>query len=133
MPGPWRLMPEAFKQIWNFNYNLRRDARPLATRLCGWLHRDFCDFNLRRDARPLATSNDPSTWRTVEQFQSQTRCQAPGDLSSLSFSWARVSISISDEMPGPWRQDKPPMMEETIIDFNLRRDARPLATLNGPG
>src|SRR5256885_1836538 len=38
-------------------------------------------FNLRRDARPLASMFTPRYTCFFYQFQSQTRCQAPGDLS----------------------------------------------------
>ncbi|SRR6266566_4125470 len=110
MPGPWRPIVVVVLMGAGIYFNLRRDARPLATfNAVVMAVSAQTYFNLRRDARPLATGTD----RTGYSFQ--------------------VRISISDEMPGPWRQDKPPMMEETIIDFNLRRDARPLATLNGPG
>src|SRR5438552_4431636 len=56
MPGPWRRS--------------RKDC------VCLEL---FC-FNLRRDARPLATSQASFNVQSDNKFQSQTRCQAPGDL-----------------------------------------------------
>src|SRR5437588_591157 len=89
MPGPWRL------DIWDAKlsvtgyFNLRRDARPLATLSHKQSHgRGMANFNLsydvyfnvRRDARPLAT-------------------QSIRDASGISW-----EISISDEMPGPWRR-----------------------------
>src|SRR5439155_25591015 len=79
MPGPWRL--------------------PHIDRLGGWLH----GFNLRRDARPLATSYCGGCRSWLSLFQSQTRCQAPGDISFSKLESLGSSVSISDEMPGPWR------------------------------
>src|SRR5947209_186291 len=38
-------------------------------------------------------------------------------------------VSISDEMPGPWRLCRPLAEWAGLESFNLRRDARPLATL----
>src|SRR5207248_2128616 len=80
MPGPWRH---------------RRHAD-----LKGALR----DFNLRRDARPLATVLFSVLLARQGEFQSQTRCQAPGDLTT----------------EGP--------TGSMVQPFNLRRDARPLAT-----
>src|SRR5579859_7973992 len=37
------------------------------------------DFNLGRDARPLATLTLPLAASWLTKFQSRTRCQAPGD------------------------------------------------------
>src|SRR5437868_1478010 len=101
MTGPWRQLlfqPSRFVLIY---FNLRRDARPLATRygqrarLCKDdfnLRRDArplatppvdaaarvdLHFNLRRDARPLATSSCSYQRLSAVAFQSQTRCQAP--------------------------------------------------------
>ena len=128
MPGPWRL---------------------LIAVVVG--HGSLC-FNLRRDARPLATSVSVS-WRVeVQAFQSQTRCQAPGDsLAALSAcriglvsisdempgpwrlrrecgNFIAIYVSISDEMPGPWRLEDWKVIGGLRPGFNLRRDARPLAT-----
>src|SRR6266567_1092960 len=82
MPGPWR---------------------PRTRPLCLTLPRDF---NLRRDARPLATQLAAEPRRCLDEFQSQTRCQAPGDFSIAVAVALRFFISISDEMPGPWRPRK---------------------------
>src|SRR5205823_649865 len=104
MPGPWR------------QYSA-----------CCATHR-LTHFNLRRDARPLATLASPHRHSIRGLFQSQTRCQAPGDaadhspsgwldcyfnlrrdarpLATKGFRYHRgpgLPISISDEMPGPWR------------------------------
>src|SRR6266567_2168374 len=64
-------------------------------------------FNLRRDARPLAT---------------------PPNVTQLL---ADGLISISDEMPGPWRLHHAGLLVIHASYFNLRRDARPLATRAG--
>src|SRR6266516_5251629 len=55
MPGPWR------RQTTETNGTPRED------------------FNLNRDARPLATANEQGRPRAQGTFQSQPRCQAPGD------------------------------------------------------
>src|SRR6266496_976732 len=82
MPGPWR-------------------------RLITYLVRASCvGFNLNRDARPLATQDSMSRRPENSMFQSQPRCQAPGDL--------------SDSSGNP----------VAFVGFNLNRDARPLATLD---
>src|SRR6266480_2362311 len=39
----------------------------------------------------------------MSRFQSQTRCQAPGDRALAHAHLLIDEISISDEMPGPWR------------------------------
>src|SRR6266699_656885 len=128
MPGPWRLLLLLVMPIACSHFNLRRDARPLATKA-------FTAFNI------------PS-----KQFQSQTRCQAPGDLLSGNCLFLLRGISISDEMPGPWRLNLPPLATgeqgisisdempgpwrrlavpqelSAFADFNLRRDASPLAS-----
>ncbi len=110
-------------------------------------------FNLRRDARPLATTHarelepveflisisdeKPGPWRLATgkvydcnsaAFQSQTRCQAPGDKVIEKYEKPKIEISISDEMPGPWRLHASFLSQESRQYFNLRRDARPLAT-----
>ncbi len=104
MPGPWRLPISFCSQDFVVYFNLRRDARPLATRMARiptvqrlgisisdempgpwrlpapeyWMCIDR-NFNLRRDARPLATSGRLQLVDAYHEFQSQTRCQAPGD------------------------------------------------------
>src|SRR6266513_1750704 len=62
------------------------------------------------------------------KFQSQTRCQAPGDSPSPFALKISLFISISDEMPGPWRLPAHEYWMCIDRNFNLRRDARPLAT-----
>src|SRR6266699_2695794 len=64
------------------------------------------------------------------EFQSQTRCQAPGDYQHPNTGCVLTGISISDEMPGPWRLAVAFNLWMLTTNFNLRRDARPLATPN---
>src|SRR6266566_598031 len=80
MPGPWR--PELVE-----SHDLRQS-----------------NFNLRREARPLATPSFIPEHQFKRQFQSQTRSQAPGDSVLFAVALASFSISISDEKPGPWRR-----------------------------
>src|SRR6266700_18718 len=93
MPGPWRLAEWQLPIPFKGNFNLRRDARPLATYKSVPSVRRYHNFNLRRDARPLATCN-PS-------------------VSSITI----FLISISDEMPGPWRHIKRVLMAEKVYQF----------------
>jgi len=153
MPGPWRrpmLLPvrrshgrfqsqtrcqapgdaqrcSCGRRRWLY-FNLRRDARPLATLalradlLSPMLFQSqtrcqapgddidsdeykqwWGNFNLRRDARPLATHKTMRAAVARLEFQSQTRCQAPGDVGLATVAFVAMKISISDEMPGPWR------------------------------
>src|SRR6266566_756656 len=65
--------------------------------------------------RDISISDEmPGPWRrgtalpstdTIAIFQSQTRCQAPGDATITACRTSPCMISISDEMPGPWRQE----------------------------
>src|SRR6266487_3766340 len=105
----------------------------------------------------------PGPWRQMQwlmghlydfRFQSRPRCQAPGDgqplQGSLTFSGVSIStempgpwrlawdyrpkpgeqVSISTEMPGPWRRSGVTCVQFPDESFNLDRDARPLATNN---
>ena len=74
MPGPWRRRASLHHRN-EESFNLKRDARPLATP--GIRRQSSAGFNLKRDARPLATY--------------------------LIFSMSLLVVSISSEMPGPWR------------------------------
>ncbi len=85
MPGPWRRLAVPQELSAFADFNLRRDARPLAT-----------PDALAREtlSRQISISDEmPGPWRrtalllwkkTVAIFQSQTRCQAPGDACSTS-------------------------------------------------
>src|SRR6266568_4212857 len=60
-------------------------------------------FNLKRDASPVATIVTPGVALIALVFQSQARCQPRGD-QGTTLSIPRNSIvSISSEMPAPWR------------------------------
>src|SRR5437016_994205 len=81
MPGPWRRNVLSVVKL-SFTY-----------------------FNLRRDAKPLATAALSAAPFFCCPFQSQTRCQAPGDGAQVPQVRRILHISISDEMPGPWRRN----------------------------
>src|SRR5205809_1502540 len=60
----------------------------------------------------------PGPWRHEEMepgpdvqygFQSQPRCQAPGDLRWYQVEALHRRVSISTEMPGPWRHFEKPL------------------------
>src|SRR6266487_1491402 len=61
-------------------------------------------------------------------FQSQPRCQAPGDYNLPHRQGQPQPVSISTEMPGPWRRSVLQLIQMLFLGFNLNRDARPLAT-----
>src|SRR5256885_249055 len=104
MPGPWRRenLPEDSFKISGFQSQTRCQA-PGDPAIRGLLSRAQLHFNLRRDARPLATPIAVCLPCLTAKFQSQTRCQAPGDRVWSGGRLGRLEISISDEMPGPWR------------------------------
>src|SRR6266699_1311629 len=104
MPGPWRLHHSSLRTNSSGNFNLRREARPLATSC-------ICKSKV-----------------LIPVFQSQTRSQAPGDSVLFAVALASFSISISDEKPGPWRPFTSGASPTPHPYFNLRREARPLAT-----
>src|SRR6266496_3393537 len=79
MPGPWRLGYYSSHMASFTGFNLNRDARPLATNTKVLLRSHLQCFNLNRDARPLATSPTSHCYIIGITFQSQPRCQAPGD------------------------------------------------------
>ncbi len=56
MPGPWRPATGTANSGVLLDFNLRREARPLATTAIFRVPDDWKNFNLRREARPLATS-----------------------------------------------------------------------------
>ena len=58
----------------------------------------------------------------------QARCQAPGDSLLAQRHTLSKHVSISSEMPGPWRRIRVPLLCTYHQCFNLKRDARPLAT-----
>src|SRR5437588_832313 len=80
MPGSWRQSGAVYRNPTDPNFNLRRDAWPLATKsTCG---SDGTLFSIS------ISDEMPGPWRLHHSdgripcsisFQSQTRCQAPGD------------------------------------------------------
>src|SRR6266487_5051591 len=91
----------------------------------------YRSFNLNRDARPLATPLSISGKSMLKLFQSQPRCQAPGDKYYGAWLIKILRVSISTEMPGPWRPSVRGSSHPMLVCFNLNRDARPLATAMG--
>src|SRR6266496_3350008 len=84
MPGPWRRTYQCTSHCKSWSFNLNRDARPLATEeFILIMFPTMKCFNLNRDARPLATGPTTFIRRSNVSFQSQPRCQAPGDLQCL--------------------------------------------------
>src|SRR2546428_11337813 len=128
MPGPWRPCT-------TFSHS-PSNSISISTEMPGpWrqfskfrLHDALVDFNLNRDARPLATFYSVLVGNLGHVFQSQPRCQAPGDVYDVCFREPASSISISTEMPGPWRRAKAAISAPSVILFNLNRDPSPFAT-----
>src|SRR6266568_9032852 len=63
-------------------------------------------------------------------FQSQARCQprGDGDLFGKPGGSRSSAVSISSEMPAPWRPEATTNTIEFTTGFNLKRDASPVAT-----
>src|SRR6266699_495525 len=120
MPGPWRLARNGLFVLCNDNFNLRRDARPLATMAA----QHGLDLII-----VISISDEmPGPWRPyailqrhskIGGFQSQTRCQAPGDIDQGTLNQGEFPISISDEMPGPWRHFAGRLCTGSYLSFNL--------------
>src|SRR6266567_2199232 len=80
MPGPWRPAASWVMRVMKCRFQSQTRCQAPGDPCIGYLlHALLIYFNLRRDARPLATSGNP------------LQLGQAGD------------ISISDEMPGPWR------------------------------
>src|SRR5439155_234713 len=125
MPGPWRPFHRKNRDMVTWCFNLRRDARPLATR--------YPPKHGNASVEVSISDEMPGPWRLSQihdlldsepRFQSQTRCQAPGDFSDHSLPVLSTQVSISDEMPGPWRLVALQHNIRLPPRFNLRRDAR---------
>src|SRR6266571_7781421 len=104
MPAPWR-----------------RAMSPC----CGYL---LVSFNLKRDASPVATAHLSPNGPYCTRFQSQARCQPRGDFDTSSTMKEEEEVSISSEMPAPWRQVYLYPCVLVKLCFNLKRDASPVAT-----
>src|SRR6266536_3221351 len=86
-------------------------------------------FNLNRDARPLATEGVTLGAIVETEFQSQPRCQAPGD-EVITYLPPGSSVFQSQprcQAPGDLIVELGSGIDASC--FNLNRDARPLATL----
>ncbi len=129
-PGPWR--PRCLPGLRIAGRISISDEKPGPWRLDRARHNrvEVANFNLRREARPLATSCGLLYPALVGLFQSQTRSQAPGDDYPRRAEPFSIAISISDEKPGPWRRRQQIAAQMGGENFNLRREARPLATTN---
>src|SRR6266699_3258574 len=128
MPGPWRRSSRLSSSCARFYFNLRRDARPLATGSLAIAQVKVWLFQSQTRCQALGSLSPARIELIVPLFQSQTRCQAPGDHEHDRYAEHDHKISISDEMPGPWRPQHPFAGCLCARYFNLRRDARPLAT-----
>ncbi len=128
MPGPWRLWWDEGKgQTFYVSISTEMPG-PWRLQSASSTRTATTSFNLNRDARPLATILDLAQGAAVFEFQSQPRCQAPGDIARI-YRWYCVRyVSISTEMPGPWRRSALQLIQMLFLGFNLNRDARPLAT-----
>src|SRR5881396_3298475 len=95
MPGPWRPNTIIYPSNAGDSFNLNRDARPLATQKSVSCQVEIVCFNLNRDARPLATNLSMWRYSIRLKFQSQPRCQAPGDGHVCHALKAVMRVSIS--------------------------------------
>src|SRR6266567_2507213 len=128
MPGPWRLVEPSGTHGGMFDFNLRRDARPLATTILKSRCSCFARFQSQTRCQAPGDGHPCGRCPPCAGFQSQTRCQAPGDQYPQVCPAVPSSISISDEKPGPWRLGWRIPAHKNYSNFNLRREARPLAT-----
>src|SRR5213592_1952814 len=110
MPGRWRLALAAAPRLWFQDFNLRRDARLLATALGRLPQRQRPYFNLRRDARFLATSEHPVYRSLAALISISGEMLGPWRPSCIVGFAKWIHISISGEMPGLWRQSNPRLM-----------------------
>src|SRR6266568_907293 len=85
-------------------------------------------FNLKRDASPVATAESINVCSSFCLFQSQARCQPRGDSDMIGGQRSLQSVSISSEMPAPWRHGHNSAHPSRLPCFNLKRDASPVAT-----
>src|SRR5436305_1169742 len=105
MPGPWRLQRERISDMGLAGFNLRRDASPLATSNLQKITESRNRFKAQTRCKAPGASTIGFVSCCIGLFQSQTRCQAPGDLYIHVEVMIGCNVSISDEMPGPWRRD----------------------------
>src|SRR6266699_3719498 len=82
-PGPWRLLRIVITNNLSRYFNLRREARPLATTPTTPYPLAVLEF--QSQTRSQAPGDAPKLVKQEPQqrFQSQTRSQAPGDFTLL--------------------------------------------------
>src|SRR2546425_12564029 len=105
MPGPWRLGCG--------DYDCTLWVVSISTEMPGPWRRDgvtcvqFADesFNLNRDARPLATPMAVRSTMSDMMFQSQPRCQAPGDVAGTTLdALSRIPFQSQPRCQAPGAQ-----------------------------
>src|SRR6266571_4276386 len=111
-----------------YSFNLKRDASPVATlffvvSLCK-------DYRFQSQARCQPRGDPVPAYRSKKEraFQSQARCQPRGDCVYCCVTLSRQRVSISSEMPAPWRLQALVCRGSLVRSFNLKRDASPVAT-----
>ncbi len=87
-------------------------------------------FQSQARCQPRGDQAQSGNKSSCEKFQSQARCQPRGDSEEGGFLAGDRGVSISSEMPAPWRHKSRYRHRCTIICFNLKRDASPVATLD---
>src|SRR5438105_466519 len=79
-------------------------------------HSDIAAMRVVQSQARCRAPGDRAQWILTsipDWFQSQARCQAPGDLWTYIGKYGKPYVSISGEMPGPWRRGTiyPPMLD----------------------
>ncbi len=150
--APFGLRHQLVRHCGIRSFNLRRDARPLSAYRCKPFH--LTNTLFQSQTRCQAPFGCEWLGAPVHEswFQSQTRCQAPFGVILELVTVHHYRVSISDEMPGPFRlrQDETARAQGAEFQsqtrcqapfgpanpfremapeqrFNLRRDARPLS------
>src|SRR5438034_10159057 len=90
-------------------------------------------FNLNRDARPLATISLIKSGNNQVRVSISTEMPGPWRQFHVEVFKSDSLVSISTEMPGPWRPVVLLAPTPVLGGFNLNRDARPLATTCNAG
>src|SRR6266568_3163813 len=104
MPAPWRpgVNGEWGFVLWKFQSQARCQPRG-DLQMQGLQVLEMISFNLKRDASPVATSERGVHCVRTDWFQSQARCQPRGDYKNTLDECQLHRVSISSEMPAPWR------------------------------
>ncbi len=86
-------------------------------------------FNLKRDASPVATRYRMRPYGPPVLFQSQARCQPRGDqYQGYPGSFEQV-VSISSEMPAPWRLQRVSQFMKELGVFQSQARCQPRGDL----